>query len=735
MSFGDFLVKSGPFTFHTKLPDLVNGVYPTNFIESFKGSETLFIFAAGNDYGPRLYTHALYNNVIPIGSAEIVGDGHWQKLKYSSYASDTKIYTQGAAPNGQIGTSFAAPSFTAELADLLARKTVLSIKQGIEELSSSGIPIKDELGNDAKAIKSPIDFKSIVEKKKNAGEDVQDEDFGDIKNPKDKAMISLIVARNLLKVAISSVALAVTSGVLTPTDILANDLNSNANSTGISHHLLQNDSDTLIGMINEISDALIVKTKLQPDQVQELREILIEEGYSEFQANYDNIPTAIKGILGGSKNSPPEFYLHRKIPFYLWFVVRNIIQDDLKTYLPVIANMINNCDTGEINIILGNRNDVMYMFRHHMEDLDSKGKAKIDVKASIGYDFYYTWKYILWPQMMVISNDNLEKELNLMNIQEHDTGGFTTNAPPDMGEVYLYSRTEPEKFKQSMTDKRTREEWGVVQRYLNQLEGLYAFKINPSDLDVNSEVKHDVRIEEGRVTEDMFEAAGEGNEFYEIKDKILIRDLNRPHEYYLADKYRNKGDDWSPLEGFLTDFYDPEKIMKFFHRNGRSDHDWEVFKNGVSERALGRKMTILSVFKGGLHQTWLSTVVTVKYKPTGEITQVQSQEIRENEVYFNDYKFQPYDIDLKVKAILELRMKIAAHHGNTVENNKSALGGIDLTSSNKILQNQAGSGEIKFHMDPALLQQLQNAPGFVPVIINIQSLKNLQEFLGVNYSP
>jgi len=143
----------------------------------------------------------------------------------------------------------------------------------------------------------------------------------------------------------------------------------------------------------------------------------------------------------------------------------------------------------------------------------------------------------------------------------------------------------------------------------------------------------------------------------------------------------------------------------------------------------------LSVFKGGLHQTWLSTVVTVKYKPTGEITQVQSQEIRENEVYFNDYKFQPYDIDLKVKAILELRMKIAAHHGNTVENNKSALGGIDLTSSNKILQNQAGSGEIKFHMDPALLQQLQNAPGFVPVIINIQSLKNLQEFLGVNYSP
>jgi len=32
-------------------------------------------------------------------------------------------------------------------------------------------------------------------------------------------------------------------------------------------------------------------------------------------------------------------------------------------------------------------------------------------------------------------------------------------------------------------------------------------------------------------------------------------------------------------------------------------------------------------------------------------------------------------------------------------------------------------------MDPAMLAQLQSAPGFVPVIINIQPLKNLQQFL------
>ena len=56
-------------------------------------------------------------------------------------------------------------------------------------------------------------------------------------------------------------------------------------------------------------------------------------------------------------------------------------------------------------------------------------------------------------------------------------------------------------------------------------------------------------------------------------------------------------------------------------------------------------------------------------------------------------------------------------------------GGIDLTSGNLNLQTQNNNGEIKFHMDPAMLAQLQSAPGFVPVIINIQPLKNLQQFL------
>ncbi|MBF0571304.1 MAG: hypothetical protein HQL12_05470 [Candidatus Omnitrophica bacterium] len=57
-------------------------------------------------------------------------------------------------------------------------------------------------------------------------------------------------------------------------------------------------------------------------------------------------------------------------------------------------------------------------------------------------------------------------------------------------------------------------------------------------------------------------------------------------------------------------------------------------------------------------------------------------------------------------------------------------GGIDLSSAGMNLQTQNNAGGIKFHLDPAKLAQLQNAPGFVPVIINIQPVTDLRNFLG-----
>ncbi len=61
-------------------------------------------------------------------------------------------------------------------------------------------------------------------------------------------------------------------------------------------------------------------------------------------------------------------------------------------------------------------------------------------------------------------------------------------------------------------------------------------------------------------------------------------------------------------------------------------------------------------------------------------------------------------------------------------------GGIDLTPANMNVQTQNAGEGIKFHMDPAILQQLQNAPGFVPVIINIQPMTDLRQFLGIQES-
>jgi len=59
-------------------------------------------------------------------------------------------------------------------------------------------------------------------------------------------------------------------------------------------------------------------------------------------------------------------------------------------------------------------------------------------------------------------------------------------------------------------------------------------------------------------------------------------------------------------------------------------------------------------------------------------------------------------------------------------------GGIDLAATPMKMQAQHLDGEeIKFHIDPAMLQQLQQARGFVPIITNIQPMTDIKTFLGV----
>ena len=88
-------------------------------------------------------------------------------------------------------------------------------------------------------------------------------------------------------------------------------------------------------------------------------------------------------------------------------------------------------------------------------------------------------------------------------------------------------------------------------------------------------------------------------------------------------------------------------------------------------------------------------------------------------------------LEIAKKQNSNVKKKIAGQDEamNIAKNNKT--GGIDLTPANMNLQTRNNGGEIKFYLDPAQLAQLQNAPGFVPVIINIQPMTNLRMFLGL----
>jgi len=100
-----------------------------------------------------------------------------------------------------------------------------------------------------------------------------------------------------------------------------------------------------------------------------------------------------------------------------------------------------------------------------------------------------------------------------------------------------------------------------------------------------------------------------------------------------------------------------------------------------------------------------------------------------------EYKAEEFVLQI-IGAKPQLRSKfITSSTHDMAQLTKSEKGGIDLTPANMNLQTRNNGGEIKFHIDPAMLEQLQNAPGFVPVIINVQPLNSLQEFLGLNTSP
>ncbi len=84
------------------------------------------------------------------------------------------------------------------------------------------------------------------------------------------------------------------------------------------------------------------------------------------------------------------------------------------------------------------------------------------------------------------------------------------------------------------------------------------------------------------------------------------------------------------------------------------------------------------------------------------------------------------------KAVEELTKKIN-DRAMTIDASGGGLkGGIDLTLDQMSLKTENAGESIQFRIDPAMLRQLQNALGFMPVIVSIRPMDDLPQFLGLN---
>jgi len=134
----------------------------------------------------------------------------------------------------------------------------------------------------------------------------------------------------------------------------------------------------------------------------------------------------------------------------------------------------------------------------------------------------------------------------------------------------------------------------------------------------------------------------------------------------------------------------------------------------------------------------LTNLRMIRYKIDGKVTKVQfigrnrqgtqaerSIDWNEEKGTFDDSGYRA----IRQKMVGQNRkvFDFAMTNKMNVHNN----GGIDLTPL-RVTPRKDTIQKVQFHIDPAGLQQLQNAPGFVPVIINIQPMKDIQVFLGLD---
>ena len=152
-------------------------------------------------------------------------------------------------------------------------------------------------------------------------------------------------------------------------------------------------------------------------------------------------------------------------------------------------------------------------------------------------------------------------------------------------------------------------------------------------------------------------------------------------------------------------------------------------------------------------QMWKNKDLTIRsyyeiYFKQGTYSQVQSRRLRAQERFFDlilDGRPVPKGIDMADQMGLKSAMPflfetISAPPTVTVRKRarnaamktiNSARGGIDFTARQTPLEIQNSGEGINFKIDPAMLQEWQNAPGAVGVIINAQPMTDLKAFLGI----
>jgi glycosyltransferase involved in cell wall biosynthesis len=256
------------------------------------------------------------------------------------------------------------------------------------------------------------------------------------------------------------------------------------------------------------------------------------------------------------------------------------------------------------------------------------------------------------------------------------------------------------------------------------------------------------------------------DEFYQ-QLKVLIAGLNRKldeveGEYaILLDHHPHQSKRW--VYELSKDLLSKKPSKLIYAQNNRAE-DLKKFKtvvilDDVSQTGLSLTNSLYFLIKMGfkgkviLAHVYESQVAILKVEDwiakhglnedvQVEFIHVPGQRFDQENIYFahklpmgsltNLFQYVGNDKEWPVKNSEIYRQEGTEYYARESREYEAAknTGGIDLQNVEPEIQSPSGKG-MKFAIDPAMLKELENAPGFVPVIITIEPMNNVREFLGL----